>query len=47
MRPKLRAALAARAGGVGTVRIGGAEMLTESGAGTRIETTLEAAHAGC
>jgi acetylglutamate kinase len=47
MRPKLRAALAARAGGVGTVRIGAAEMLTESGAGTRIETTLEAAHAGC
>lgn len=46
MRPKLRAALAARAAGVGAVRIGAAEMLTEHGAGTRIETTLEAAHAG-
>jgi acetylglutamate kinase len=46
MRPKLRAALHAAAAGVGTVRIGAAEMLTDGGAGTRIETHLEAAHAG-
>lgn len=45
MRPKLRAALRAAAAGVGAVRIGSAEMLTDGGAGTRIETTLEAAHA--
>jgi acetylglutamate kinase len=46
MRPKLRAALRARAAGVGAVRIGAVEMLTNDGAGTRIENTLEAAHAG-
>lgn len=46
MRPKLRAALRARAAGVGSVRIGAVEMLTDEGAGTRIENTLEAAHAG-
>lgn len=46
MRPKLRAALRAAAAGVGQVRIGALEMLTDSGAGTRIETTRETAHAG-
>jgi acetylglutamate kinase len=46
MRPKLRAALRARAAGVGRVRIGAVEMITDDGAGTRIETTREAAHAG-
>lgn len=46
MRPKLRAALGASAAGVGTVRIGAAEMLTDGGAGTRIENHPEAAHAG-
>lgn len=46
MRPKLRAARAARAAGVGTVRIGAVEMLSDNGAGTRIENTREAAHAG-
>lgn len=47
MRPKLRAALRARAAGVGRVRIGDVAMLTDDGAGTRIETIQEAAHAGC
>ncbi len=46
MRPKLRAALRASAVGVGGVRIGAVEMLTDGGAGTRIENPLEAAHAG-
>jgi acetylglutamate kinase len=46
MRPKLRAAMRARAAGVGGVRIGALEMLTDSGAGTRIQITREAAHAG-
>lgn len=46
MRPKLRAALRARAGGVGRVRIGAVEMIWDGGAGTRIEITREAAHAG-
>lgn len=46
MRPKLRAAMRARAAGVARVRIGDARMLTDDGAGTRIETTREAAHAG-
>ena len=46
MRPKLRAALRARAAGVGRVRIGAVEMLNDGGAGTRIETTRETAHAG-
>jgi acetylglutamate kinase len=46
MRPKLRAAMRARAAGVGRVRIGALEMLTDDGAGTRIEITREAAHAG-
>jgi acetylglutamate kinase len=46
MRPKLRAAMRARAGGVVRVRIGDVRMLTDDGAGTRIETLREAAHAG-
>jgi acetylglutamate kinase len=46
MRPKLRAALRARAAGVGRVRIGDVAMLMDDGAGTRIETIQEAAHAG-
>jgi acetylglutamate kinase len=46
MRPKLRAAMRARAAGVGRVRIGALETLTDDGAGTRIEITREAAHAG-
>ncbi|HEX2080673.1 MAG TPA: acetylglutamate kinase [Longimicrobium sp.] len=46
MRPKLRAAVRARAGGVARVRIGDVRMLTDDGAGTRIETRREAAHAG-
>lgn len=46
MRPKLRAALRARGAGVRSVRIGAVEMLTDDGAGTRIQTTREAAHAG-
>lgn len=46
MRPKLRAAMRARSAGVGRVRIGALEMLTDDGAGTRIEITREAAHAG-
>jgi acetylglutamate kinase len=46
MRPKLRAAMRARAAGVGRVRIGALEMLTDDGAGTRIEITRETAHAG-
>jgi acetylglutamate kinase len=46
MRPKLRAAMRARAAGVGRVRIGAVEMITDDGAGTRIETTRETAHAG-
>lgn len=46
MRPKLRAAMRARAEGVGRVRIGALEMLTDDGAGTRIEITRETAHAG-
>jgi acetylglutamate kinase len=46
MRPKLRAALGARAAGVGRVRIGAVEMLTDTRAGTRIEETLEYADAG-
>lgn len=46
MRPKLRAAMWARAAGVGRVRIGAADMLNDEGAGTRIETTRETAHAG-
>ena len=45
MRPKLRAAMRARAAGVGQVRIGDVGMLTDDGAGTRIETIQEAAHA--
>jgi acetylglutamate kinase len=47
MRPKLRAALAARSAGAGAVRIGAVEMLTDPSAGTRIENTLEMADAGC
>lgn len=46
MRPKLRAALRARANGVGRVRIGAVEMIGDEGAGTRIEITRETAHAG-
>jgi acetylglutamate kinase len=46
MRPKLRAAMRARAAGVGRVRIGAVEMITDDGAGTRIETSRETAHAG-
>jgi acetylglutamate kinase len=46
MRPKLRAAMRARSAGVGRVRIGALEMLTDDGAGTRIEITRETAHAG-
>ena len=46
MRPKLRAAMRARAGGVGRVRIGAVEMIGDEGAGTRIEITTEAVHAG-
>ncbi len=46
MRPKLRAALRARAAGVGRVRIGAVEMLNDDGAGTRIQITREAAHVG-
>jgi acetylglutamate kinase len=46
MRPKLRAAMRARAAGVARVRIGDVRMLTDDGAGTRIETLKEAAHAG-
>jgi acetylglutamate kinase len=46
MRPKLRAAMRARAAGVDRVRIGAVEMITDEGAGTRIEITREAAHAG-
>jgi len=46
MRPKLRAAMRARAAGVERVRIGAVEMITDDGAGTRIEITREAAHAG-
>lgn len=46
MRPKLRAAMRARAAGVGRVRIGAVEMLTDDRAGTRIEITRETAHAG-
>lgn len=46
MRPKLRAALRARAAGVARVRIGDVGMLTDDRAGTRIEITREAAHAG-
>jgi acetylglutamate kinase len=46
MRPKLRAALRAREAGVERVRIGAVEMITDGGAGTRIETTREAVHAG-
>jgi acetylglutamate kinase len=46
MRPKLRAAMRARAAGVGRVRIGAAEMLNDDGAGTRIQITRETAHAG-
>ncbi|HEU0301429.1 MAG TPA: acetylglutamate kinase [Longimicrobium sp.] len=47
MRPKLRAAMRARAAGVARVRIGDLRMLTDDGAGTRIETQEEPAHAGC
>jgi acetylglutamate kinase len=47
MRPKLRAALAARRAGVAAVRIGGAAMLGEPRAGTRIEHGEGAVHAGC
>ena len=46
MRPKLRAALRARAEGVGRVRIGDVGMLTDDRAGTRIGNLQEAAHAG-
>lgn len=46
MRPKLRAAMRARAAGVGRVRIGAVGMLNDDGAGTRIDITREAAHAG-
>jgi hypothetical protein len=46
MRPKLRAALRARAEGVGRVRIGDVGMLTDERAGTRIGNLQEAAHAG-
>jgi acetylglutamate kinase len=46
MRPKLRAALRARAAGVGRVRIGDVAMLTDDGAGTRIGNLEETAHAG-
>jgi acetylglutamate kinase len=46
MRPKLRAAMRARGNGVGRVRIGAVEMIGDDGAGTRIQTTREAAHAG-
>lgn len=47
MRPKLRAAMRARAAGVERVRIGDVGMLTDDRAGTRIETIEEIAHAGC
>lgn len=46
MRPKLRAALRARAEGVRRVRIGDVGMLTDERAGTRIGNLEEAAHAG-
>ena len=46
MRPELRAAMRARAAGVGRVRIGAVEMLNDDRAGTRIEITREAVHAG-
>lgn len=46
MRPKLRAAMRARASGVGRVRIGDVGMLTDDRAGTRIDTHTETAHAG-
>jgi acetylglutamate kinase len=46
MRPKLRAAMRARAAGVGRVRIGDVGMLTDDRAGTRIDTLKETAHAG-
>jgi acetylglutamate kinase len=46
MRPKLRAALRARAEGVGRVRIGDVAMLTDDRAGTRIGNLEETAHAG-
>jgi acetylglutamate kinase len=46
MRPKLRAAMRARSAGVGRVRIGAVEMIGDGSAGTRIEITREAAHAG-
>jgi acetylglutamate kinase len=46
MRPKLRAAMRARAAGVAAVRIGDVGMLTDDRAGTRIENSREAAHAG-
>jgi acetylglutamate kinase len=46
MRPKLRAAMRARANGVGRVRIGAVETIGDDGTGTRIEITREAVHAG-
>ncbi len=46
MRPKLRAAMRARAAGVCRVRIGDVGMLTDDRAGTHIEINREAAHAG-
>jgi acetylglutamate kinase len=46
MRPKLRAAMRARAEGVGRVRIGDVGMLTDDRAGTRIGNLEETAHAG-
>jgi acetylglutamate kinase len=46
MRPKLRAAMRARAAGVARVRIGDVGMLTDDRAGTRIDTQRETAHAG-
>ena len=46
MRPKLRAAMRARAEGVGRVRIGDVGMLTDDRAGTRIGNLQETAHAG-
>ncbi|HEV3051486.1 MAG TPA: acetylglutamate kinase [Longimicrobium sp.] len=46
MRPKLRAAMRARAAGVARVRIGDVGMLTDDRAGTRIDTLRETAHAG-
>lgn len=47
MLPKLRAAFAAAAAGVGAVRIGDVRMLADGAAGTRMEPVREMADAGC